>query len=131
MVVTTDLTGGCDEAVSFACHLAEEGGGSVVVVVVLSGRLVDGVLAAGERGRVRRQREDEAEVAAREQVVRVGASIPAHVVSLFGDVASDTLLVAHNLAADAVVVGAGHPATAEIIRAAEIPVIVVPNRRSI
>lgn len=100
--------------------------GSVVLIAVLPGSLVDRNLAPAERGRVRRAAEDNAADSLRAQAARTGLTDQCHVIALFGDVVSDTLLVAANLPADAVVMAADDPAVDQMVAAAEIPVTVVP-----
>ena len=125
IVTPTDLTEASDAHLRHALEAADGDGGAVVVVVVLPGSLVGKGLAPGEAGRVRRHHEDRAVEAARAQVARLGGGARCEVVALFGDVAFDTLLVAENLGADAVVARAGDPATEEMERTASIPVVAV------
>lgn len=123
IVAPTDLTAASDAHLLHAFESADDG--VVVVVAVLSGSLVDRALDPGEAGRVRRHHEDQAVEEARAQMARLGMDARFEVVALFGDVAFDTLLLAQNLGADAVVARAGDPATDEMERTASIPVIAI------
>lgn len=105
--------------------MAAEGGGTVVVVAVLPGSLVDPGLPPEEAGRIRRHHEERAVAEARAQVRGVGPPVSFEVIAVFGDVAFDTLLVAENLGADAIVAGAADPATVEMSVQSSIPVVVV------
>lgn len=126
VAVTTDLSTATDPVVGFAAGLADVDGGRLVIIAVLPGSTIDGALPPLERGRARRREEDRAESSARAQVDRMDVQVPVRVVSLFGDPASDTLLVAHNMRVDALVVPADHPALVEIIETSEVPVVTVP-----
>lgn len=101
--------------------------GSVVLIAILPGSLVDRSLGPAERGRVRRTAEDDAAGALRDQVARIGLADRCHVIALFGDVVCDTLLLAANLGAEAVVMAADDPDVDQMVTSAEIPVAVVPR----
>lgn len=101
--------------------------GAVVLIAVLPGSLVAGVDPPRERGRRRRELEDEAVRLLRDQLVRIGATCEAAVVALFGDPVDDTLLLANNLGADAVVVRSDAPSLGRLRSESMTPVVAVPQ----
>lgn len=101
--------------------------GTVVLIWVLSGSMVDKGLAPGERGRVRRSAENEARAKATVHLAELALGADCHVVALFGDVVSDTLLLAANLGADAIVMAAEDPGVSAMLAESEIPVVVAPQ----
>lgn len=115
-----------DESVRLAVAIAA-GDGSVVVVSVLSGSLVDKSLPPSEAGRVRRAAENEAKARLAAQTVRAVGEVDIHVIVVFGDVVSDTLLVARNLWADGLVISADSPDLEAMITQCPVPVVVVPQ----
>ena len=115
-----------DESVRLAAALAA-GDGSVVAVAVLSGSLVDKSLPPAEAGRVRRAAENETKTSLASQGGRAAGEVDFHAVVVFGDVVSDTLLVARNLGADGVVISADSPYLEALIAQCPVPVVVVPR----
>lgn len=103
LVVPSDGSTGCDRVVAAAARHAGDDG-ALALLTVLPGSLVDRSLPPHERGRVRRREEDEATARLRAQVDRLGLRCTVRIVALFGDDADDTVLLATNLGADAVVV---------------------------
>ncbi len=118
-----------DESVRLAASFAA-GDGTVVAVLVLSGSLVDKALPPSEAGRVRRAAENEAKGRLASQAVRAAGEVDLHAVVVFGDVVSDTLLVARNLGADGVVISADSPDLEAMIIQCPVPVVVVPGSGS-
>lgn len=99
----------------------------MVVVLVLSGSLVEKSLPPADAGLVRRAAENEARARLASQAVRAAGEVDVHAIVLFGDVVSDTLLVARNLEADGVVISAESPDLEAMIAQCPFPVVVVPR----
>ena len=100
--------------------------GTVVIVSVLAGSMVDRALPPAERGRTRRQAENQAKAAVAAQIARVAPLGACHVIALFGDVVSDTLLLATNLGADAVVMDGDDPSLSGMLASSPVPLVVLP-----
>lgn len=98
-----------------------------MLISVLSGSMVGKSLAPGQRGQVRRSAENEARAKATVHLAELAPGADCHVVALFGDVVSDTLLLAANLGADAIVMAAEDPAMSAMLAESEIPVVVAPQ----
>lgn len=113
-----------DDVVLPAAKLVDADG-FVVLIAVLPGSLVDRNLAPADRGRVRRAAENDAADALRQQAARTGLTERCRVIALFGDVVSDTQLLAANLRADAIVMAADDPHVDQMAASSEIPVTVV------
>lgn len=125
-VVPFDDTPPTQSALRLAVDLAGAGG-TIVLIWVLSGSMIDKSLAPGERGLVRRSAENDARAKAAAHLAQTAPGPDCHVVALFGDVVSDTLLLAGNLGADAVVMAAGDPAVPGMLAESGIPVVVAPQ----
>lgn len=125
-VVLTDGSADDDRHVTEAVARAGRDG-AVVLIAVLPGSLVAGVDPPRERGRRRRELEDEAVRLLRDQLVRIGATCEAAVVALFGDPVDDTMLLATNLGADAVFVRSDAPSQGRLRRESATPVVAVPQ----
>lgn len=126
LVVLTDGSADDDGLVAEASRKAGDDG-AVVLIAVLPGLLVAGISPPRERGRRRRELEDEAARLLRDQLVRIGATCEAGVVALFGDPVDDTLLLANNLGADAVVVRSDFPCLDRMRGESMAPVVAVPQ----
>jgi nucleotide-binding universal stress UspA family protein len=126
LVVCSNGDESTDDPVRLAAALAAVDG-SVVAVSVLSGSLVDKSLPPSEAGRLRRGAENEAKERLASQADRAAGDADFHAVALFGDVVSDTLLVARNLGADGVVMSADSPDLKRMISECPVPVVVVPR----
>src|SRR5690606_1559309 len=79
-----------------------------------------------ERGRRRRDEENKAKQALADQIARTAPSPECHVLALFGEVVSDTLLLARNLGADAVAMAGRAPDLPAMLRAAPRPGLLRP-----
>lgn len=75
---------------------------------------------------MRRQAENEAKAAVASQIARVAPLGACHVIALFGDVVDDTLLLATNLGADAVVMDGDDPFLTGMLANSSLPVVVLP-----
>ena len=128
LVVCSNGDESTDDSVRLAAAIAA-GEGSVVAVSVLSGSLIDKSLPPAEAGRLRREAENEAKERLASQAERAAGDVDFHAVALFGDVVSDTLLVARNLGADGVVMSADSPDLEELITECPVPVVVIPRSR--
>ena len=102
--------------------------GTLVLISVLSGSLIDRRLSPPERGRRRRDEENRTTQSVAAQIARVAPEANCHVIALFGEVVSDTLLVVGNLGADGVVLGSGDPVLNEMLAVSPVPVLVVPDQ---
>lgn len=100
-----------------------------MLIAVLPGSLVDGSFEPVERGRRRREEENRAKAALGAQIERIRPVTGCHVVVLFGDVVSDTVLLARNLGADAVWMAADAPDLIGMLADSPIPVVGVPLSR--
>jgi nucleotide-binding universal stress UspA family protein len=129
LVVHSDLTPVSDSWVAAALRIAAEAEGEVAVIGVLPGSLIDKTAAPAEAGRRRRAEENRARSEIEAQLARLEPAVPCHGIAVFGDVAFDTLLLARNLGADAVVVPSTGADTAEFLRTSTVPVIAVPTDR--
>lgn len=125
-VVPFDDTPPTRSALRLAVDLAGAEG-TIVLIWVLPGSMIDKGLAPGERGRVRRFAENDARSKTAAYLAQTEPGVDCHVVALFGDVVSDTLLLANNLGADAVVMAAGDPAVSGMLAESQIPVVVAPQ----
>ncbi|MEX2655281.1 MAG: universal stress protein [Acidimicrobiia bacterium] len=125
-VVPFDDSPSTQRALRLAVDLAGSEG-TVVLIWVLPGSMVDKGLSPGERGRVRRDAENGARARAAARLAELAPGADCHVVVLFGDVVSDTLLLAANLGVDAIVMAAEDPAVSAMIAESEIPVVVAPQ----
>lgn len=76
---------------------------------------------------MRRQAENEAKAAVAAQIARVAPLGRCHVVALFGDVVSDTVLLATNLGADAVVMDGDDPSLSGMLASSPVPIVVLPR----
>lgn len=126
LVVASDGGEGADRCVRLADEMALAAGGAVVLVSVLPGSRVGRGLEPREAGRRRREEEDRAKEVLLRQVTRTVPGAPIDIIALFGDVASDTILIATNLGADAVLIPSTDPAVADLVASSPIPVLVVP-----
>ena len=75
---------------------------------------------------MRRQAENAAQAAVASQIARIAPLGACHVVALFGDVVDDTLLLATNIGADAVVMDGDDPSLTAMLASAPLPVVVLP-----
>lgn len=125
-VVPFDDTPSTLRALRLAVDLAGPAG-TIVLISVLPGSMVGKSLAPGERGQVRRSAENEARAKAAVHLARLAPGTECHVIVLFGDLVSDTLLLARNLGADAVVMAAEDPAVPAMLTESEIPVVLAPR----
>jgi hypothetical protein len=127
VVVVSDGSPNTDACVGEAAARASEG--HLVVIRVLPGSLVAKASSPAEAGRLRRQAEDAARADVRAQLQRVAPGVAARLVVVFGDVVTDTVLVARNLDVDAIAVDADDPSRREMIERSPIPVLVFGSRR--
>lgn len=126
IVVLTDGSADDDDHVAAATEMAGSDG-AIVLISVLAGALVSGVSPPAARGRRRRELENEATRRLRDQILRVNVDCEARVIAVFGDPVDDTLLLAVNLGADAVVVRPDSPRLDALRREATIPVLPLPQ----
>jgi nucleotide-binding universal stress UspA family protein len=126
LVAVSDGSPATDACVRRALDRASAAGGAVVVVAVLPGSLIDRRLTPPEAGKRRREAENAARSAIANQLARVAPDVEADVVALFGDVVSDTLLLAQNLGADGVVMPGDHPDIERMIEHSPLEVLAVP-----
>lgn len=124
LVVPSNGGSETDHVMRTASDFAGEDG-TVVAISVLAGSFVDKGLPPPEAGRRRRAAEDEAERKLLVQAAR--ARVDCRVIALFGHVVFDTLLLACNLDADAVVMAMDDPELARMLEQSPIPVVAVPR----
>jgi nucleotide-binding universal stress UspA family protein len=127
LVVLSDGGSGADHILSHAARTAGEQG-TLVLVSVLPGSLVSRRLSPPERGRRRREEENRRTRSVAAQIARVAPEANCHVIALFGEVVSDTLLVVGNLGADGIVMGGADPDLDAMLAASPVPVLVVPDQ---
>lgn len=120
-VVVSDGSESHDEVVAEAATLVGPTG-ALAVITVLSGSLVARITPPADRGRRRRELEDEASYRLQRQLARVGVTCEARAVALFGDVVDDALLLATNLGVDAVVIASTSPHLERLRESAPMPV---------
>lgn len=125
-VVLTDGSADDDRLVAEASRRAGAEG-AIVLISVLAGSLVAGVTPPAARGQRRRELENDATRRLRDQLVRLEVDCEAHTVALFGDSVHDTLLLANNLRADAVIVRSDSPSLDGLRGKSPIPVVTVPQ----
>lgn len=125
-VVLTDGSVADEGLVAEASRRAGRGG-AVVLISVLAGSLVSGMTPPAVRGRRRRELENEAAQRLRDLLLRLEVDCEAQTVALFGDPVEDTLLLANNLGADAVIVRTDSPSLGGLRQMSSIPVLTVPQ----
>lgn len=125
-MIPTDGGFGTDHVVRAASDAAGSEG-TLVLVSVLSGSLIDRRLSPPERGSRRRDAENRRTKTVCDQIARTAPDANCHVITLFGEVVPDTLLVVGNLAADGIVMGEDDPDLNEMQAVAPVPVLVVPS----
>lgn len=126
LVVPTAGGPDADQVVDWAARVAGAHG-TLVLISVLPGSLVEKSLDPAERGRRRREEENRAKRELADQIARMAPTPDCHVIALFGDVVSDTLLLARNLGADAVVMASTDPHLSALLGESPLPVVVVPS----